>query len=572
MDVGATCVPQRLRRPARWRWAIARGRQPVQDRQHLECARAGRRAVRIVAERVGPLGVHASYTLLETEILAVDRTTIAPPPFKVGDPLIRRPKDQASSRRCTTVGRVDGVLRRGRPRRDARHRAELRHLRRPVPLQGLCRGQRGGVTVRVHREVDVFAARAQPVRPLLRGSAGFPALGRSAIRRGSVCCSADNVSFAIAIASGVVPVLHDVTLAVPDGAARRHPGTERIRQDDALNSLAGLLTAAHGRVSLRGHDLARMARSAVACTSSRSCRRRRIQRSSIPRSRWCSWAGIRISAAFAHRRAGRPALVRDAMAATGTTALERRAFDTLSGGEKQRVVIAAALAQAARILLLDEPTASLDLAYQLDVAALVVRLNRERGVTIVLSTHDLNFAASVCRSLLLLREGRVLDAGPTERVLTAANIRAVYGVEADIAVARARGPSDRGADSRDWSAAVTTRCRRGARDVAAGTAASGRRHRGLRRPSHRQLPRGSTRRQHVDQSPARIRSARCRLPTTSTRRSSSSRGFHECWRPSSSAQASPLPVSSSRRCSGIRWRRRLRSVCLPAPRSARCSR
>ena len=125
-------------------------------------------------------------------------------------------------------------------------------------------------------------------------------------------------------------------------------------------------------------------------------------------------------------------MVRDAMAATGTTALEHRAFDTLSGGEKQRVVIAAALAQSARVLLLDEPTASLDLAYQLEVAALVVRLNQERGVTIVLSTHDLNFAASVCRSLILLREGRVIDAGPTERVLTTANIRAVYGVEADI--------------------------------------------------------------------------------------------------------------------------------------------
>ena len=86
-------------------------------------------------------------------------------------------------------------------------------------------------------------------------------------------------------------------------------------------------------------------------------------------------------------------IAREALAATGTTALERRAFDTLCGGEKQRVVIAGALAQASDILLLDEPTASLDLRYQLEIAALLTTLNRDRGTTMVLSTHDLNLAA-----------------------------------------------------------------------------------------------------------------------------------------------------------------------------------
>jgi iron complex transport system ATP-binding protein len=126
------------------------------------------------------------------------------------------------------------------------------------------------------------------------------------------------------------------------------------------------------------------------------------------------------------------AVVRDALAATGTADLEDRRFSTLSGGEKQRVVIAAALAQAADVLLLDEPTASLDLKYQIEVASLLVTLNRERGTTLVISTHDLNLAASVCRELILLREGRVLAAGPTPEVLTPANVRALYGVEAEI--------------------------------------------------------------------------------------------------------------------------------------------
>jgi iron complex transport system ATP-binding protein len=127
------------------------------------------------------------------------------------------------------------------------------------------------------------------------------------------------------------------------------------------------------------------------------------------------------------------ALAREALAATGTAALESRRFATLSGGEKQRVVIASALAQSSEILLLDEPTASLDLGFQFDIAALLARLNRDRGVTMVVSTHDLNLAATLCTELVLLKAGRVIAHGPTDRVLNAESVRLLYGVEADVA-------------------------------------------------------------------------------------------------------------------------------------------
>jgi len=109
-------------------------------------------------------------------------------------------------------------------------------------------------------------------------------------------------------------------------------------------------------------------------------------------------------------------IARNALVATGTTHLASRHFNTLSGGEKQRAVIASALAQSADVLLLDEPTASLDVGYQLDIATLLRSLNRERGTTIVVSTHDLNFAAALCDELLMLHEGSILARGTADEL------------------------------------------------------------------------------------------------------------------------------------------------------------
>jgi iron complex transport system ATP-binding protein len=126
------------------------------------------------------------------------------------------------------------------------------------------------------------------------------------------------------------------------------------------------------------------------------------------------------------------AIAEEALGATGTAHLAERSYMTLSGGEKQRVVIASALAQSPDLLFLDEPTASLDLGHQLDVAALLRRLNRERGVTMMLATHDLNLAASLCDTLVLLKGGTVLAQGRTREVLTTEMVRRLYGVDADI--------------------------------------------------------------------------------------------------------------------------------------------
>jgi iron complex transport system ATP-binding protein len=125
-------------------------------------------------------------------------------------------------------------------------------------------------------------------------------------------------------------------------------------------------------------------------------------------------------------------IARAALSATGSAALETRSFATLSGGEKQRVIIASALAQASDLLLLDEPTSALDLGYQFEITALLRRLNAERGTTMIVSTHDLNLAAALCEQIVLLKQGAVIAQGETATTLTADNIRRLYDVDADV--------------------------------------------------------------------------------------------------------------------------------------------
>lgn len=118
-----------------------------------------------------------------------------------------------------------------------------------------------------------------------------------------------------------------------------------------------------------------------------------------------------------------------AMAATGTTEIKSRSITGLSGGEKQRVAIARALAQEPEVLLLDEPTAHLDIAYQVELLDLLRELNSRTGLTVLLAMHDVNLASQYCRKLLLLRKGRLFACGTPTEVVTSANIARAYGAE-----------------------------------------------------------------------------------------------------------------------------------------------
>jgi iron complex transport system ATP-binding protein len=252
--------------------------------------------------------------------------------------------------------------------------------------------------------------------------------------------TAEHVSFEYA-GRGETPgafSLYDVSVAVRRGSLTGLLGPNGCGKTTLLRLMSGVLRPRRGDVALNGRPL-------------QSISRRELARSVavVPQETHPAfdYSVLEMTLMGRHPHLGvfqlegpdDIAIAHEALAATGTAHLAARPYMTLSGGEKQRVVIASALAQAPEVLLLDEPTASLDLAYQLEVGSLLSRLNRDRGVTMVLATHDLNLAASLCDSLVLLRAGRVVAQGPTRDVLTGALVRQLYDVEADVRFHEAAG-------------------------------------------------------------------------------------------------------------------------------------
>jgi iron complex transport system ATP-binding protein len=236
-------------------------------------------------------------------------------------------------------------------------------------------------------------------------------------------------------------VVRGVSLVIPRDGFVGIIGPNGSGKTTLLRLLAGTLRPKRGALTLDGRPLAQQSRAALA-------RRMAV----VPQETHLAFEYTVLEVVLMGRYAHLGAfevegphdieIARQSLVATGTLHLQDREFSTLSGGEKQRVIIASALAQISApartgqdpaVLLLDEPTAALDLQYQLEVAALLSALHRGHALSIVISTHDLNFAASLCRTIVLLKEGQVLASGPVDDVLTPETIEELYGVEADVA-------------------------------------------------------------------------------------------------------------------------------------------
>jgi iron complex transport system ATP-binding protein len=260
----------------------------------------------------------------------------------------------------------------------------------------------------------------------------------------------------VSVTLGPQQILRQVSLTVPSGALVGVLGPNGSGKTTLLRTLSGALTPVSGTVTFDDRDVRSM-------TSLQLARRLAVVPQETHLAFDYSVLEIVLMGRYPHlgrfefERPEDLASARAALAATGTGHLAERAFETLSGGETQRVVIASALAQlgegadttasSTRVLLLDEPTASLDLRYQLEVAALLRRLHERGDITILLTTHDVQFASRLCSELVLLSDGHVIAQGTPAEVLTTSQIATLYGIEPTQAAPYAMGPQT-AADSR----------------------------------------------------------------------------------------------------------------------------
>jgi iron complex transport system ATP-binding protein len=239
----------------------------------------------------------------------------------------------------------------------------------------------------------------------------------------------------ITVQIGARRVLDDLSAVFAPGEVTCIVGPNGAGKSTLMACLAGLRKATRGEARLGQTAVLRMAATA---------RARRI--GFLPQSPEIAWP-LEAEALVALGRtpfgggatAADRAAVGMAMAATGCEELAHRPVDTLSGGERARVLIARALAGQPEWLLADEPLTGLDPGHQLDACALFRRLAHEDGRGVVLTLHDLSLALRLADQVLVLAAGRVLTSGPPAIALRPEIIRQAYGVEARV-VAGAHGP------------------------------------------------------------------------------------------------------------------------------------
>ncbi len=229
-------------------------------------------------------------------------------------------------------------------------------------------------------------------------------------------------------------VLSDVTLHVAPGEIVGIVGPNGSGKTSLLKLLAKLAVSQHGHITLFGDNLARLSQEdtarMVAFVPQESTQMfpftvaETVLMGRFPHRRRTRW-----NLGFGWEDGADCAAAAQAMATMDIAHLAPRAVTDLSGGERQRTMIARALAQAPRVLLLDEPTAFLDLQHQLEICSVLRRLKDERGLTVVLVSHDLNLASQYCDRIVMLKEGRVRSVGSPSEVMSAGCLREVYGCE-----------------------------------------------------------------------------------------------------------------------------------------------
>ncbi len=232
----------------------------------------------------------------------------------------------------------------------------------------------------------------------------------------------------VQLAYDELTVVQELSLAIPDGKITVIVGPNACGKSTLLRALARLLRPAAGSVILDGEQIHRLPTKEVA------------KRLGLLPQTPIAPEGILVVDLVSRGRTPHQKLfqqwseaderaVRSALEATSSMDLAERPVDELSGGQRQRVWIAMTLAQETDLLLLDEPTTFLDIAHQIDVLDLVERLNHHEGRTVVLVLHDLNLACRYADYIVAMHDGAIVAAGEPASVITADNVRDVFGLD-----------------------------------------------------------------------------------------------------------------------------------------------
>ncbi len=255
-------------------------------------------------------------------------------------------------------------------------------------------------------------------------AAGSPraATGRAAGTETTPAIAAQDVSFAW----GSTPLFRGVTLRLAAGEMAAMIGPNGSGKTTLLRILSGALRPRSGRVMLEGRPV-----------GAYGARERARRLAVVPQESAMTFDFTVMETVLMGRTphlglfgVEGPEDLRaacDALDRTGMRAFAGRPLSHLSGGERQLVLIARALAQRPRVLLLDEPTTWLDIRHRQEIHALLTRLNREDGLTILTTSHDLNLAARWCRRIVLIDRGAVRADGPPSEVFDAEVLSRVYG-------------------------------------------------------------------------------------------------------------------------------------------------
>jgi iron complex transport system ATP-binding protein len=229
----------------------------------------------------------------------------------------------------------------------------------------------------------------------------------------------------VSVAYAGVPVLSEVSVAVPAGGWLGLIGPNGAGKTTMLRAVAGLVSHS-GRIRIGGGLLSAIGRRRAARLVAYVPQRPQVPASMpvtdyvlLGRTPHVSYLGTEGPRDLAAAAA--------VMERLGLTPFAGRPLGSLSGGEAQRAILARAMAQESPVLLLDEPTAALDVGHQQHVLELVDELRAERGLTVVSAMHDLTLAGQFSDELLLLDAGRAVAAGPAGAVLTEEAIRRHYG-------------------------------------------------------------------------------------------------------------------------------------------------